>query len=486
MPFETILLTISVLLLLSILASKISTRLSLPALVLFLLIGMLAGSEGIGGIYFDDANAAQSIGVIALVFILFSGGLDTNFAAVQPVLRRGLVLATLGVFVTAMIVAFFAAALLDFPPALAFLLGAILASTDAAAVFSIFRTQHIGLKGDIVPTLEFESGSNDPMAIFLTLGAIELINNPEMPLLNLLLIFVQQAVLGGVLGLAAGWLAGRLINNLRLEANGLYPVLVIALVLLTYSAVALLGGSGFLAVYILGLVLSTRNLVHRNSILRFHDSVAWLMQVVMFLVLGLLVFPSRLVPIAFTGIVISLVLIFVARPVSIFIGLVRSQFSVRDKLFISWVGLRGATPIVLATFPLLAGIPQADTIFNIVFFVVLTSVLLQGTAIVPVARLLGVAQPYVPKPRFPFERVEDVQLRSELVELPVPQHSAVSGRQIVELGLPVHTLIVLILRDQEILVPNGDTVLQGGDLLLVLAEQAALGQIRELLRPAPE
>jgi cell volume regulation protein A len=476
---ETILLGIAVLLIISVIASKVSSKLSVPALVIFLFIGMLAGSEGIGGIYFDDPQAAQSLGVIALIFILFSGGLDTPINETRRVLLRGVVLSTVGVLITALVVALFVLTLLDFSPAEAFLVGAIVASTDAAAVFSILRTQKIGLKGDTVPLLELESGSNDPMAIFLTVSAIELILRPEMSALELVLIFIRQMSLGVLMGLLAGYVAAKAINRLRLEADGLYPVFTTAVVLLAFAVAASLGGSGFLAVYIVGLVMSSQNFIHKNSLSQFHDALSWLMQILMFLTLGLLVFPSHLLPVALTGILIAFILIFIARPVSVFIAMAFSKFDFRDKLMIAWVGLRGATPIVLATFPLLAGIPQSDVIFDIVFFVVLVSVLLQGSTLVSVAKRLGITAPLVPKPQYPFELVSDNDVKNKLVEVPILQGSAAIDRQIVNLGLPHDTLIVLISRGQEIVVPNGRTISQEGDILLVLADEDTLDQIRE-------
>lgn len=324
LALETVLFGTATLLIISVFASKLSTRLSVPALVIFLFIGMLAGSEGIGGISFDDPLAAQSIGVVALVFILFSGGLDTPVAEVRGILGRGIVLSTLGVLITALLVAGGVLLLLDFSPAEAFLVGAIVASTDAAAVFSILRTQKIGLKGNTIPLLELESGSNDPMAIFLTIGAIELIQQPEMPVVNLLLIFAQQMTLGLIFGLIIGYLTAWGINRLRLQADGLYSVFTVGAVLFGYAFAAILGGSGFLAVYIAGLVMSSQNFIHKSSLSRFHDALAWLMQISMFLGLGLLVFPSQLLPIATTGILIAVILIFVARPISVFIGLLFS------------------------------------------------------------------------------------------------------------------------------------------------------------------
>jgi len=440
---------------------------------------MLAGSEGIGGIYFDDSLLAQSLGIVALIFILFSGGLDTSIAGIRPIVVRGVLLSTVGVLITTLIVTGFVLAVLDFSPTEAFMLGAIVAATDAAAVFSILRTQKIALRGSTVPLLELESGSNDPMAIFLTISAIELIQHPQLSFLDLLLVFAQQMVIGVILGGVIGYYTTRVINRLRLEADGLYSVFTVALVLFTFGATAIIGGSGFLAVYIVGLMMSSRSFVHKNSLSRFHDALSWLMQIVMFLTLGLLVFPSRLFPIASTGIFIAVILIFVARPISIFTVLAFSKFDFRDKLMISWVGLRGATPIVLATFPLLAGIPKSDTIFNIVFFVVLVSVLVQGSTLITVAKVLKITEPYVPKPEYPFELVSNSDIRNQLVEIIVSADSPAIDRQIVNLGLPEDSLIVLIARHQEIIVPNGNTIIEQGDSLFVLAEKDALKVIRQ-------
>lgn len=467
-----------VLLIISVLSSKLSARFSVPILAIFLFIGMLAGSEGIGGIYFDDPLVAQSLGVIALVFILFSGGLGTPIEEIRHVLGRGLLLSTLGVLITTGVVAGFVVLALDVSLPIAFLVGAIVASTDAAAVFSILGTQKIALKGRTIPLLELESGSNDPMAIFLTVSAIEIIQQPQIGLHSLLMFFVQQMVIGMVLGVGLAYVTVRVINKLRLEVDGLYPVFTIAAVLFTYGLTTQLGGSGFLAIYIFGLMMAGHDFVHKNSLARFHDALAWLMQILMFITLGLLVFPSLLVPIAATGILIAFVLIFVARPLSVFIVLLFSKFDFRDKVMISWVGLRGATPIVLATFPLLAGIPQSDTIFNVVFFIVLISVVLQGSTVIAVARWLKLTRPYVSKPKYPFELVSHSDIRDELIEVSVEAGSPAINRQIVNLGLPEYSLIVLIARGQEIIVPNGNTIIEQGDTLLVLASKASLEQIR--------
>lgn len=476
---ETILFATAILLIVSVFASKLSAKLSLPALALFLGIGMFAGSEGIGGIYFDDPHLAQSLGIIALVFILFSGGLDTSPSKLRPVVVRSLLLSTLGVLITALVVAGFVLVLLDFSPPEAFLVGSIVAATDAAAVFSILGTQKVSLKGNTIPLLELESGSNDPMAIFLTISAIEIILQPQLPILSLLLIFIQQMMIGLILGIVSGFISVRIMNRLRLDADGLYPVYTMAVVLLTFSFTALLGGSGFLAVYIVGLYMAAQNFVHKTSLTSFHEGLSWLMQIIMFLSLGLLVFPSQLPPIAPIGILIAIVLIFVARPISVFIVLLFSQFDFRDKLMISWVGLRGATPIVLSTFPVLAGIPRSDTIFDIVFFVVLVSVVLQGSTITTVANYLGITTDIVPEPQYPMELRSSADLRNELIEITIAEDSPAVNRQIVNLGLPESSLIVLITRGEEILVPNGNTIIEQGDKLLLLADKDALDLIRQ-------
>jgi potassium/hydrogen antiporter len=390
MHFEEWLLASSVLLLLSILAWKVASRLGIPALLLFLGIGMLAGSEGLGGIYFDDAFVAQSVGVVALAFILFAGGLDTQWQAVRPALAGALALSTIGVLLTALIVALFAVVILHFSFLEGLLLGSIISATDAASVFSVLGARNLHLKGRLLPLLELESGSNDPMAVFLTIGLTNLLINPHESVFALILLFVQEMAVGAICGLLLGWGAILLISRLNLDVEGLYPVLTIALVLLTYGLTATLGGSGFLAVYLAGLLLGNSTVQRVDRITRFHDGIAWLMEIGMFLILGLLVFPSRLPAVAVSGLLITAVVIFLARPVSVLITFLPVKMSFQEKLFISWVGLRGATPIVLATFPLLAGIPKAPFLFDLVFFVVLASVLLQGTSVPLVAKRLGV------------------------------------------------------------------------------------------------
>jgi potassium/hydrogen antiporter len=478
---EYILLAASILLLLSIIASKTSGTMGVPALLLFLIIGMLAGSDGPGGIYFDDPRLAQSLGVLALAFILFSGGLDTEWRSVRPLIWKGMALSTLGVLGTALLVGTFGAVIFNFSLLEAFLLGAIVSSTDAAAVFAVLRSKKVSLKEPLKPLLELESGSNDPMAVFLTIGFIHLLTRPDASLIDLIPMFLQQMILGAALGYGIGHLAVLMVNRLRLEYEGLYPVLTLSLVLLTYGATTSLGGNGFLAVYLAGLVMGNTEFIHKKSLMRFHDGLAWLMQIAMFLALGLLVFPSRLIPIIGVSLLVSLFLMFFARPVSLFAILLFTKMDLREKTMVSWTGLRGAVPIILATFPLLANLPKAEMIFNIVFFIVLTSVLLQGTSIPLVAKWLGVDAPISLRPQYPLEFVPSSDLKSELVEIAIPPDSAAIGKQIVELGLPGGTLIVLVNRNGECFAPGGGTVITKGDTMLVLANKDQIAMIRSLL-----
>ncbi|MBA2396441.1 MAG: potassium/proton antiporter [Ktedonobacteraceae bacterium] len=398
MHFEEWLLIASVLLLLSVVAWKASNRLGIPALLLFLGIGMLAGSDGPGGIYFDNAFMAQSIGVVALAFILFAGGLDTQWKVVRPALGGALALLTIGVLLTAVVVAVFALVILHVSFMEGLLLGAILSATDAATVFSVSRARNLQLSGKILPLLELESGLNDPMAVFLTIGLTNLLTNPQESIFATFVLFVQQIGVGAICGLLLGAGAILLIGRLKLDATGViqsgpYPVLTIALVLLTYGLTATLGGSGFLAVYLVGLLLGNSSVKYMEQLTSFHDGLAWVMEIGMFLVLGLLVFPSHLLMVFFSGLLITGVVVFIARPASVLLVLLPTKMLMPEKLFVSWVGLRGAVPIVLATFPLLAGLHNASLLFDLVFFVVLASVLLQGTSVSLAARWLGVVKP---------------------------------------------------------------------------------------------
>ncbi|MCC6956534.1 MAG: potassium/proton antiporter [Anaerolineales bacterium] len=474
---EYVLIGVSLLLLISVLVSKISDRFGVPTLLLFLVLGMLAGSDGLGGIYFDDPALAQLIGIISLILILFSGGLDTEWREVRPVLKESLLLATLGVFITAIVVGLFVSLVLGFSTLEGLLLGSIVSSTDAAAVFSVLRAKGISLRGKLKPLLELESGSNDPMAIFLTVGLIQLITQPGSSGFSLIGMFVQQMLIGAAIGYGMGRVMLFLVNRLKLGYEGLYPVLTLSLVFLTFGLTDLIGGSGFLAVYLAGIVLRSQDFIHQKSLMRFHDGLAWIMQITVFFTLGLLVFPTRLVPIIGAGLLIAGWLMFVARPVSVFIGLLPSKLGWNEKTFISWVGLRGAAPVILATFPLIARLDQANQIFNIVFFVVLTSVLLQGTSLPRIARWLKVDAPIIPKRVYPIEYVPVGGLKGELKELPIPADSSMNGKAIFELGLPPDFLVVLIARDNDFILPSGGIVLQGKDTLLVLADNKSFDEV---------
>lgn len=466
---ENIILIASILLMSSILASKTSSRIGVPVLILFLAIGILAGSEGIGGIYFDDPYAAQLLGVIALNLILFSGGMDTRWKSVQPILWRGISLSTLGVLITAGSIGVFTWLITDFSLLEGLLLGSIVASTDAAAVFSILRSKSIGLKGYLRPTLELESGSNDPMAYILTISFTYLISHGDASTVELIFEFFQEMIIGGVLGYILGRLMVIAINKVQLETEGLYPVLILGMIFFTFSITDVLGGNGFLAVYLSAMVLGNSNFLHKKTVLKFYDGQAWLMQIVMFLTLGLLVFPSKLLPVAGPGILIALALIFLARPLAVFISLSFFNINTREKLFISWVGLRGAVPIVFATYPLIAGISKADTIFNLVFFISVISVLLQGSALPLVAKWLKVTVPGKIKKVTPLDIELYDTVRSEFIEIVLNGTSKAVGKPIVKLKLPQSVLIVLLEREGKYIQPTGATVLEEDDKLLVLA-----------------
>jgi len=482
MPFEILLVAGPVLIMLSILASKLSSRLGMPSLLLFLLVGMLAGSEGIGGIQFNNPRLVQTVGVIALVYILFSGGLDTNWKAVRPVMGKGALLSTLGVFLTAILTGWFAHAVLEFTLLEGLLLGAIVSSTDAAAVFAVLRSRRVSLKGELKPLLELESGSNDPMAVFLTTGIIMLMTDRDATPLRLIPLLVWQMTSGALAGYLMGKATVFVMNHLKLEYEGLYSVLSLCMVPLTYGATAMAGGNGFLAVYVSGLVLGHSAFIEKRSLIRFHDGLAWLMQITMFLVLGLQVFPSHLVPVISPGFLIAAFLMFVARPAGIFAALTPTRMNLRELALVSWVGLRGAVPIVLATFPLLAGIAKAEMIFNVVFFIVLTSALFQGSSIPFVARLLNLEALLTRRPRVILEFEPSENGRGEVVELSVAEGSAADGRQIVELGLPEGSLIVLVERGNRVFVPAGGTVLLAGDTIHLLADRKQAAEAERLLK----
>lgn len=472
LTIENILLVGSLLLFISIIAGKTSYKFGVPTLVLFLGIGMLAGEDGIGGINFNDPQLAQLIGIISLNFILFSGGLDTDWKAIKPIMKEGFALSTLGVLLTAVGLGTFVYFITDFTIYESLLLGSIVSSTDAAAVFSILRAKNLALRANLRPTLEMESGSNDPMAYVLTIAFLGLVINQDKSLASIIPLFLQQMIVGTIAGFGFGKLSKIIINRIKLDFEGLYPVLVIALMFITFSVTDFVGGNGFLAIYICALFLGNQYLIHKKTILKMYDGLAWLMQIVLFLTLGLLVFPSHIVPVIGIGLVISVFLIFVARPVAVFISLAAFKMKMRRRLYISWVGLRGAVPIVFATYPLLAGIDKAGMIFNIVFFISLTSILIQGTTLSVVAKWLKVSIPSEEKILSPSEKFMEEHPKTEMREIGIATGNGIVGKKIVDIEFPRSAIIAMIRRGDSYITPNGGTVINADDVLIVLSENA--------------
>lgn len=460
------------LLVVSVLLTKLSGRAGIPGLLLFILVGMLAGSEGPGGIPFDDFQLAHDVGVVSLILILFSGGLDTEWSRIKPILMPGLSLATVGVLVTAGTVAAAAHYLLELSLPLSLLLGAVVSSTDAAAIFGLLRSRGLKLRGHSTALLEFESGSNDPMAVFLTIGITALIVDASAEWSTLVSNFIRQFLLGALGGILMGRLGQILFNKLRLDFDGLYPVMSIGLAILTFGATELVGGNGYLAVYVAGLTLGSRSFMHRITLIHFHDALAWLMQIIMFLCLGLLVFPSQLLAQTWPGIVLALILMFLARPLAVFISLAPFGFSRAEKALLSWFGLRGAVPIILATIPIISRVQGAEIIFNQIFFVVLLSVLIQGMSVTELAKRLGLLLDH-------SDEVRERRIASQTLEVVIPTNSPVVGKRIVELNLPEHIFIVLITRNGEGMSPRGGTIILAGDRLLISEHGVDPGHVKD-------
>lgn len=486
LTIENIILIGSLLLFISIIAGKTSYRFGVPTLILFLAIGMLAGSEGIVGINFDDPELAQFIGIIALNFILFSGGLDTHWTSIKPILWQGISLSTVGVLLTAIILGIFVWAITDFTIYESLLLGSIVSSTDAAAVFSMLRSKSLALKSNLRPTLELESGSNDPMAYVLTLVFLGLVINQDQSMVSMIPIFLKQMIIGALAGFIFGKVSKIVINKIKLDFEGLYSVLVIALMYITFSATDFIGGNGFLAVYLCAVYLGNQDLIHKKTILKMFDGLAWLMQIVLFLTLGLLVYPSHILPVIGIGILISGFLILVARPISVFLSLIPFKMKLRRRLYISWVGLRGAVPIVFATYPLLAGIEKASMIFNIVFFISVTSVLIQGTTLSTLAKWLHVALPEKAKPKTPVDIFLSERAKTAMAEIQIPENSFAVNKKIVELEFPKSAIIAMIKKAEAYITPNGSTEIEANDILIVLSDkQDGINKVYESLKVNP-
>ncbi|SET99489.1 potassium/proton antiporter [Paenibacillus sp. NFR01] len=473
---DSVILLLAILLLVAVFSTKFSTRFGMPSLVLFIAAGMALNHF----VYFNNASITQIAGIFALVVILFEGGMQTNMKDIRPIIAPALSLATVGVVLTTAIVGLFARFILDVSWAESFLFGAIVGSTDAAAVFSVLGGKNIDKR--LTSTLEAESGSNDPMAVFLTVSLIEWISHPETAIWTLLLSFVWEMGIGLVLGAALGKLAVGFINKINLDSTGLYPVLAIGFAVLTYGLAASVHASGLLAVYIMGLTLGNSELMYHRTIMNFNHGFAWMMQIAMFVLLGLLVFPQELPAIAWDGLLLSIILMVVARPAGVLLSLLFSRFSFREKTLISWAGLRGAVPIVLATYPLLAGLEHGRLFFNVVFFVVLTSAVIQGTTISPLAmRLKLVGKDEAAQPSL-MELVALGTTDSEFNHIRIEPSMPVAGTPIERLGLPEDILFTAIIRGKNIIAPHGSTILQPGDTVYVLSPKARREEMRAFFR----
>lgn len=477
----TILLVGAGLVLLSILLSPLSSRIGMPVLLMFLAIGMLAGEDGPGRIRFHDVELVFGIANLALAIILLDGGMRTQVSVFRVGLRPALVLASLGIVITATVSGVAAAWLLDWPLAMGLLVGAIVSSTDAAAVFSLLQGSGLHINERVEATLEIESGSNDPMAIFLTLLMIDVVlNQSELSLSAALLQLVQQFGIGGVCGILAGYVAARLVNRVELVA-ALYPLMVVSFGVCVFGLTNKMGGSGFLAIYLMGVTLASQKIRRLPSILQVQDGLAWLSQVSLFLLLGLLVTPSALWQNALPALGIALVLILVARPLSTALSLLPFGFSTREHLFIGWVGLRGAVPIVLALFPLIAGVPESDRIFEVAFVVVLVSLLLQGGTLARFARLLKLEVPFHQFNQVALEIDQPAAGDHEILLVPLTGKRWIEPRPLTDILLPEGCLVAGVFRHTELIAPRPGVSVSEGDLIVVLSPKSLMDDVGQIL-----
>lgn len=479
MQIEVVLLALSALFFLSVFAGKASSKYGVPALLLFLGVGMLAGSDGIG-VQFDNIHTAQTVGTVALCIILFSGGMDTKLGEIKPVILQGVLLSTFGVLITAILTGVLAWWVLGKTYESAgvglmtsLLLAAIMSSTDSASVFSILRSKGLNLKQNLRPMLELESGSNDPMAYLLVLTLVDIVSMGTVP--NYWIIIgklIMQLAIGAGLGFALGKFAVFVINRIKIGNDSLYPILVLTFCIFIFSSTYFLQGNGYLAVYIAGLVIGNSKFVHKRSSINFFDGLAWLFQLVMFLMLGLLVNPHELLPIALPALIISLLMIFIARPLSVFLCLLPfRKTTLKAKTYVSWVGLRGAVPIIFAIIPLAEGLPHARLIFNIVFFCTLVSLLVQGTSLPIVARWLNLAEKSknVSKLRdFDIDVSNDI--KTVLAEVELTAKMVENGNRLMDIKLPENSLAVMVKREEKYFVPTGKTALEEKDKLLIMTD----------------
>ncbi|WP_041284889.1 potassium/proton antiporter [Desulfoscipio gibsoniae] len=477
MLHDKIIFLFAILLIVGIITTRFSARLGVPSLILYVAVGMFLNNF----IYFDNASLAQLGAMMALIVILFEGGMQTRWDQVHPVLLPSISLATVGVLLTSLSIGIFAKFVLDVTWLEGLLFGAIVGSTDAAAVFAVLGDKNI--KPRLKTTLEAESGSNDPMAVFLTISFIQLIQMPDMSVLGVLFSFFWQMGFGVAMGILMGKLAVWSINKINFDSSGLYPILALGFAIFTYGSTALLQGSGILAVYVAGLWVGNADLTFRQPILRFHEGFAWMSQILLFILLGLLVFPRELLHITWQGIIISALLIFVARPVAVYISTLKMGYSFKDKIFISWSGLRGAVPIVLATYPLVAGLENSNLIFNVVFFVVLTSALIQGSTIPYLANLLGLSVGEKVTPTHSLELVSMGKTNTEIMEILIKEESSALDQEVQNLELPKDVLIAAIIRDDRVVTPYGGTKILLGDILYVMVPKAKRESIKKVFLP---
>lgn len=473
---ENILLAGSVILFISLVVGKTGYRFGVPALLLFLIVGMFFGSDGLG-IQFDNPKEAQFIGMIALSIILFSGGMDTKFSEIRPILKEGAVLATFGVFLTALITGGFVYWIssatgqhVSLTIVEALLLASVMSSTDSASVFSILRSKKLQLKYHLRPMLELESGSNDPMAYLLTILFIQMIQVQDMGLGSLFFQLIIQLGVGALAGFVLGKLSVLVLNKINIQHQSLYPVLLLALVLFVFSFTNLLYGNGYLAVYIAGVIVGNHKFVHKKSVTTFFDGFAWLCQIIMFLALGLLVNPHELLGVASLGLLVGIFLILVARPLSVFLCLLPfRKLPFRGRIFVSWIGLRGAVPIIFATYPQIAGVPHADLIFNVVFFITILSLVIQGMTVSVFAKWLGLASPEI-KTVNTFGMELPDEIKSAMSEIVITSELLSHGNFLMDLPLPDNTLVVMLKREGLFMIPKGKTPLLAGDILLVITD----------------
>ncbi len=479
MSYSVAILVAGALMAAALLVSLVASRLRIPGLVLFLGIGMAVGSDGLGWINFSDYEVARAVGVVALALILFEGGLAAGLPEIRPVLGVSISLAVLGTIATAVIAGLAASALFDYSTLEGLLLGSVLAATDAAAIFAVLRGST--LRRRLARTLEGEAGLNDPVAVLLVVGFIDWIQRPGYGLGDMALLFGREVSIGLAAGLLVGWLGLQAFRRLRLETPGLYPVLSLTIAALAFGTAAVLHGSGFLAVYLAGLVLGSVPIPAKRTVTAFHDGLAWVAQLALFLTLGLLVFPSQLGDVAIEGTLLALVLAVVARPASAALATAFAPFSATERLTLGWAGLRGAVPVVLATFPVISGVPHSLDFFNIVFFAVIVSTVVQGTSFEPVARRLGVttAEPALPRPLAETGTIRG--LGAEVVEYPIRPGDAIVGSLVRDLGLPREAVINVIVRGEKAIPPRGSTRVEAGDSLHILVREEAAGAFPELI-----